>query len=114
MTKLNSLLKALRKFHSFFYPNTKRSQIFGSNEEMVEIFGQNTSDLIKNHIESKQPFVVGRLGTELHTLLNYNEVKLPPLEYYQKFITKQLYSQKNKIKTILIIYALLQAFFHRQ
>lgn len=91
MNKSNIILDSLRKFHTLFFLKKILPNIQASNEENVDYSHQEASDIIKNKILNNTPFVVARLGTELYTLLNYKEVKLPYLVYSYKYITKQLY-----------------------
>jgi len=99
----SSILNILRKAHSLFCITTPLESIFERNEDSIQFHDQEASDIIKIYIESERPFVVGRLGTELFTLLNYKEVSLPFLLYCKKYITKQLYFRdwnNTNIKTL--------------
>jgi len=103
MTRSNIILNFLRKIHTLLFPRVELQSIHGIDDLKVDFYKQDASDLIKEYILKGVPFAVGRLGTELYTLLNYKEVNLPKLEFYYKYITKQLYYKVWDQKTIDVL-----------
>jgi len=91
MNRGNILLVLLRKVHTFLFTKRNLLSLFEINIDSAQYIGQDASELIKQKIESRIPFVVGRLGIELNVLLNYKELELPKLVYCRKYITRQLY-----------------------
>lgn len=98
-------LKLIRKVYTFFFPNTKQNSLLENIYHKSEYSPEQASNLIRHMIESKEAFIVGRLGIELFTMLNYKETSYNIFKFSFYFIIRKLHFtnwENNNISNLCI------------